>query len=438
MRFGEKVGEIDIDTSHLKKFLEIWCEPDDIMAVVGIPVTGIRRVMSFPITAKELSEQTDETIGKELCKISTTGDRVNLYIQMNPVKSEDVVTLFSRGKKEDIKSIFGCFIDLDVGKQDAFDSKKDIYEFLHQLGTTPTMVIDNGESGGLHAYWKFTNPVDPESSADARNILVSWWCYISEQAEKFLGRKVKIDKLVDITRISRLPSAIYWPREGQKFGTITVSESSGVLHEFSDICEISKEAFSRFQKRRDELRSRNNEDMLKNSSEWWKALLELTKNREQEKVIKEVIQSESDNEWGEKSSKNFTGDDSSLFEISEMNLKIVSSALEEFVNVHVDWTDILEPYGWTLLRTKDSSRVWARPGRNERSAETDYNGGAGLASPTMSLLSTSEETGLADLKEADIKLTKSRVMLRLHFNDDFAAYLTHILKLKRSYDESNQ
>jgi hypothetical protein len=48
-------------------------------------------------------------------------------------------------------------------------------------------------------------------------------------------------------------------------------------------------------------------------------------------------------------------------------------------------------------------------------------------SPVMSLLSMSEETGLADLKDAGINLTKYRVMLRLQYQDDEKKMVEHLV-----------
>lgn len=435
MKFSDRVGRIDIDTTHLKTFLNVWCEPEDIVAVVGIPSNGVRRVMSFPITAKELAEQTEETLEKELCVISSTGAKIDLYLQMNPVKSADAVSLFSPGKKEDIKLIRGCFIDLDIGKQDAFESKDQIHEFLSSLPVYPTMVVDNGISGGVHAYWRFTEGVDHTKSEDASHVLEAWWCFISEQAESFLGRRIIIDRLIDVTRKSRLPSSIYWPRrDGQKRDTVKVAYSDGRNYDFQEIFDISKDSYLRLEERKAKTREMNTKFA---SSKWWETLKNLVRKPQVAEDVKKILQNKADDPWAPKSSEQLAGIGTDFSNLTESNLKIVASSIEEFVNTKVDWVDILEPHGWTLLKTRDESRVWARPGRNERSAETDYNGGAGLASPAMSLLSSSEETGLSDLKEADIKLTKSRVMLRLHFNDDFPQYLSYVLRLKRDYDDQS-
>jgi hypothetical protein len=91
----------------------------------------------------------------------------------------------------------------------------------------------------------------------------------------------------------------------------------------------------------------------------------------------------------------------------------------------MSWAEILEPYGWTWQRElRDGSNEWARPGRDERSAVVDYED-----SPVMSLLSMADETGLADLKDAGIPLTKYRVLWRLKFNDqDDDSMIKYLIK----------
>jgi len=50
----------------------------------------------------------------------------------------------------------------------------------------------------------------------------------------------------------------------------------------------------------------------------------------------------------------------------------------------------------------------------------------------MSLLSTSHDTNLLDLLDAEIPLTKWRVSLRLNFKDDYQAMVRWTLELMKS------
>lgn len=422
MKFSDLVGSIEVDPTHLQKFIDIWFREGDEVLLRGIPVTGVRHVMNVGEDVEVIRGQTKDTLENKLSRNSETLDRVSMYIQMNPLKDKDDISLYVGSKVKDIRNIYGCFIDLDV-KEDGFDSKEDVKAFLEFLEVKPTIVIDNGVSGGMHAYWRFEeDDVKPENAT----ILRKWWAYMVEKAMEFKGRKVKIDKLTDITRVSRMPSSIYWPREGQKYGTIIVAEASGVLYPYDYIDKITEDSFNRYKEYLENIRKKTNENRLNDTREWWKSLSQLS----DEKDISNIKYHISTHH--QKFGNNLPVDQ--ITELSETNLTLVSKIIENFVNDHIDWSEILEPHGWTLLREKANSRVWARPGRNERSAETDYSDDGINTSSAMSLLSSSDETGLADLKDAGVVLTKSRVMLRLDFEDDFKKYLTYLLSKKKDFD----
>jgi len=86
-----------------------------------------------------------------------------------------------------------------------------------------------------------------------------------------------------------------------------------------------------------------------------------------------------------------------------------------------DWSDILEPAGWTLLqRQRDGERMWVRPGKNARdghSASTDYQGKPGLY-----VWSTS-----AGLPTED-PLTKLFVQAHYSFNGDMRACARDLMR----------
>lgn len=111
-------------------------------------------------------------------------------------------------------------------------------------------------------------------------------------------------------------------------------------------------------------------------------------------------------------------------EVRNVSAKLMDGSVSPGMSIYwsmKDWADILIPAGWVQKGVDgEGRRVWSRPGktRPERSATTDFMDG-----DCMSLLTSSEETGLADLKEADVPLTKARVALRLLANDDRATML---------------
>ena len=99
--------------------------------------------------------------------------------------------------------------------------------------------------------------------------------------------------------------------------------------------------------------------------------------------------------------------------------------IEEMTSDLITWDEILEGYGWEFYRMgSEGRREWARPGKFAKAGVTDWE-----ESPDMlSLFSWSEETGLADLYEADAALTKWRVFLRLVHDDDLESAIADIVE----------
>lgn len=383
MKFNDAVGSIDIDTSHLKRFLTTWFRKDDLVTIVGIPATGVRKVMSFTIKASELHDVTPEMFDK-LSIVETDQRRMNVYVGINPTKEENTVTLYSRGDKSNVRAVYGCFIDLDVVKSGkklgVFESKDEIYSFLKSLDLPPTMIIDNGANGGVHAYWRLK---DEDIERADESLLAHWWAYISSLSP------VKIDRLIDKTRISRLPSGIYWPSDEGKFDNVKVVMDDGPLYSLDHILNVSEYAYNEHNRKVSELRMQKTRTDI---DAWNKRLAH------------HIVLNDS-----RATSRQYT----------ERQVTVLMYLMDDYISNHFEWSDILEPYGWTFLRQDhDGSGVWARPGQGARSAVVDYQKSDGSISGVMSLLSSSDETLLADLKEAGVPLTKKQVLLRLKYNDD--------------------
>lgn len=369
MKFSDYAGDTSIDTSHLKTFVDAWYNPDDIVVIVAISVNSPRRkVLSQTIPAHELAVSTPDEI-EDLC--SSGEDKFNTYMSIFPVKDENNVSLKSRGSKEDVKEVYGVFTDFDV-KEGAFESKAEIITFVNSLPHRPTIIVDNGETGGVHVYWRLNR-----GETDNEELLFMWWCYISSMTDK------KIDRLIDSTRISRLPSGIYWGKEGQKSDTVKVITANGPTYSSADLRSISNDAF--------EGRKKKIETIIR-----------------KDQISKRDVGELAAQIYSEHNGTGFT-----------WSAKLALSKLEEMVNTELTWNEILEPHGWEHRRTlRDDTNEWARPGQSARSAVTDYRHDDGSLSPVMSLLSQSEDTGLQDLLDAQIPLTKYRVHLRLKYNDN--------------------
>lgn len=382
MDFDNYAGSISTDLSHLHTFLNAWFRPDDLVTLVGIPTSGVRIVMSQVISVQRLLAVTED----EFPGLTMIDDRkVNLYVATNPTKEVNGVIIDkSRGTKADVRDIYGCFVDLDVNKEGkksgVFESKQDILDFLDNFPLKPTMVIDNGSGGGIHAYWRLHDEDVPRATD---SLLAAWWSFVYENSD------VQIDRLIDITRILRLPSGIYWPsNEADRFDSVKVVYADGPRYSLDQLTEISKEPYQIYVNK----------------------LLALKTEKTRVNVEK----------WNQRLTKRIADASPNLApEMSERKFNILNQLIQNYIDDELEWQDILGPYGWTCLKTADNGEeTWARPGKNERSAVVNYVNGLGEVSGAMSLLSSSAETGISDLKEAGIPITKMQVLLRYNYNDD--------------------
>lgn len=373
MKFNEYAGSIDIDVSHIHRFVPRWYSPDDLIVLSGISVDSpYRRVLSQTIPARELAVITAEELG-DLCHEG--GYKYNTYLSCFPVKDDNAVHTHSRGTKEDIKEVFGVYADLDV-KPGCFESKEEIRDFLFSLEAPPTLIIDNGKYGGVHAYWRLHFGLTTEE-----NILLKWWCYLTSKTIR------NIDRLKDSTRILRLPSGIYWG-DGVS-DTVKLVVDNGPTYSLEQLLALAQGPFD-----------------------------------ERQKKIANTISREHLNkqEIGALAKDIFTNYSNTGF--NNWSTRLAVSKIEQIVNDSLTWDEVLCPHGWTYIRAlRDGAHEWARPGQNRRSAVTDYTHEDGTQSNVMSLLSQSQETGLMDLVDARIPLTKYRVLLRLKYDDNEIAML---------------
>lgn len=379
MLLSDRLGTLDTDISHLHTFVDTWYSDGDKIAIMGIAANGRRRVLSIPTTKEELLEMDEESM-MSLCFLKEDSQRFNMYIGINPLVDKHEVTLHRRGKKTDIDRIIGTFADLDI-KDGSFSTKNQAYNFINSLDMKPTMVVDNGKNGGVHMYHKVVED-DQKPYLVNEDTLKGWWSYLSSMTS------AKIDKLTDSTRVARMPSSIYWGTESTDI--VRVHTVNDIEYKADDINSIVKPYADAYDKRINDL------------------YLQKTKYTREFNVY-------SDQDRSRLSS--LLANDGVSMDPAYFVLK--RAALEHIINTSMDWDDILVPKGWTYLKTQDDqSRVYARPGKSDRSAVVDYVDDMGEVSPVMSLLSSSEQTGLADLKEANIPLTKYQVLLRLWFEDN--------------------
>lgn len=367
---GERLGTAAIDPGQTARFVKAWFHPDDLVLIVARPALGRPgRTLSMAATAREVAEWSEADL-KAVGRHEDTP--LSLYIGVSPLREDHQVTATSRGGKRDVREIYGVWADLDV-KSGAFESREAIYAYLDGLELEPSITVENGSQGGVHAYWKLDQPVPATSDLPLR-----WWAYLDSKAD---GRA--IDRLADSSRIMRLPGATYYPKDFGPTGPVKVSQITGAVYSKERIQVVSHEAAERATARREQTRAAHQMTEADMSRLMY---AELTKG--------------GDVSWTQ---------------------HLARVALEERIQ-EMSWDDILIPAGWTHISDgEDGERRWARPGQRGKSAHTDWNG-----SEVMSLHSWSEETGLADLKEAGVPLTKPLVLLRVQYNGDVAAMINDL------------
>jgi hypothetical protein len=370
LKLSDLTGQVKISARHACTFVSTWFDPEDNICVVGrrSEKTGNLDTVSQSMKASEFCGMDDETL--ESLIFDGDGSKWNLYLGVAPIKEH--VTLKQRGTEENVTHLTGVWADLDI-KPESFLSRDEILQFLFSLPHHPTIVVASG-SGGIHAYWRLV-----EEEKGYKELAERWWAYLDEAA----GDR-KIDKLVDLTRILRIPGTVYFPKADStaKIGSVEILYLTDSRLTIEQIISVTQEAFTKKHEKR-------------------KRLINEDANRRM----------------------NMDTFAASLLGGNKWRMWRAISEIEDYVNNSISWAEILEPHGWKWQRTlRDGANEWARPGRDERSAVVDYED-----SPVMSLLSMSEETGLADLKDAGINLTKYRVMLRLQYQDDEKKMVEHLV-----------
>lgn len=294
----------------------------------------------------------------------------SLYLGVHPLRADHTVTLRRRGGNRDVPHRAGFFADLDV-KPGGFPDKAALAVWVDALPLPPTLVVDNGHRGGAHAYWSIRHEDRPWiTDDDARG----WHGYLAALAPE----AVALDRLVDRARLARAPGGVYWGPGGPGGASdaVRLVREGGPVYTLAEIREVSAEYAAAEAARVARVRASVDAPVVPaDAGPWWPAR------------------------------------------------RIMAEEAAE----RLDWSEILTPHGWSHIGDGDHGvRVWARPGSDRKSATTDYQG-----SGVMSLYSWSPETGLLDLKEAAVTLTKYRVLCALRYGGDESAlvngYIQHTL-----------
>lgn len=383
MKLSDLVGLTAVDPDQAVAHINTWFGADDLVCLVGMRQHRGRgkNVLSQAMKARDLvgvlrSDNRFEFL--EGLTVDEDGNKWNVYVGVSAV--EKGVTAVKRGGLDNIAAMPGVWADLDV-KSGSFESEEEILAWAKEKLPVPTLAVTTG-SGGVHLYWKTEQPLP---LFQARELQKRWWSYVAAQA----GEK-SIDRLIDPSRILRLAGTVRWPKDGETAlpaQTVIRYRDPHRKYTLETLYGLSAAAWEEYNTR--VTRTRQNDAQRRLEAD------ELAK-----------LALEGKGQWA---------------------LYAAIASVEETVNQRYTWDEILEPHGWTFLREDyHGRREWARPGRAEKSATTDW-----VESPNMmSLLSWSEETGLYDLREAGVHLSKYRVLLRLKYNDDATALVKDVLDLK--------
>lgn len=99
----------------------------------------------------------------------TTRSGANVYVALSTQRAADVTVMSNDGfpkairQHKNLVSFKSIWLDIDVGKKDAYATTQDAYaaldDFIAKVGLSkPTMEVYSG-SGGLHVYWCLVDPI---------------------------------------------------------------------------------------------------------------------------------------------------------------------------------------------------------------------------------------------------------------------------------------
>lgn len=367
VNFDDVAGILKTDEDSLRWFIELWFDPEDKVVLQRTSDTGDRGFLALP--AKDLYENA----GTVLNQFQMDGKRFEFHYGVNPVQF-DIHSWSNTRKQSGLARVNGFYADFDV-KPRAFPSEQAILDFIETLGIKPTSVVQSG-SGGIHASWRVDGDL---TQAD----LKGWWAYMQSKAPE----GVQIDRLIDIFRILRLPGSVRWSKSGGAVSQVKLIGGSSVRTPLDQYRELIKEPLA--------------------------AKIKAERKTRAEYTIK------LDRKFNSTHTAPTTLEQASGF---------VKGICEARIN-ELDWMEILQPAGWTFLKeANDGSRQWIRPGSKQKSATTDFTHPDGSVSDVMSLLSSSPDSDLLDLRDAGVPLTKLVVHLRLNFSNNLEQLIATYFK----------
>lgn len=371
--FKDLVGEVHHDPEAIGAFLRWWFRKGDLVNATFIREGKRKKVITHGAERDDLIEMLSQEDFKSGFLDKADFNSYFTTSASNKVYEQDEE---HRPSKADCKALRGVWADVDC-KPGVFGGEAELREWIESLAVTPGAIVWTG-SGGAHLYWK----VEGLETIPVADVGKRWWGYLNSTTPE----GVLIDRLIDVeTRILRIPGTTRFPKEKETIGIrpVTVEFTGSDPVEADVFKKITDEGLKEYNNRTRKTREKLNE------------LNTLTE---------AYLDGEDLGFWGRMT---------------------ILGEIEEMASDLITWDEILEGYGWELYRTgSEGRREWARPGKFAKAGVTDWE-----ESPDMlSLFSWSEETGLADLYEADAALTKWRVFLRLVHDDDLESAISDIVE----------
>ena len=371
--FGDLVGEVHHDPEAIGAFLRWWFEEGDLVNATFIKEGKRKKVITHGAERDDLIEMLSQEDFKSGFLDKADFNSYFTTSASNKIYEQDDE---HRPTKGDCAGLRGVWADVDC-KPGVFGGEDELRVWIESLAVTPGAIVWTG-SGGAHLYWK----VEGLETIPVADVGKRWWGYLNSTTPE----GVLIDRLIDVeTRILRIPGTTRFPKEKETIGIkpVTVEFTGADTVEADVFKKITDEGLKEYNNRTRKTREKLNEI---------------------DTLTEAYLDGEDLGFWGRMTI---------LGEIEEMTSDLIT------------WDEILEGYGWEFYRMgSEGRREWARPGKFAKAGVTDWE-----ESPDMlSLFSWSEETGLADLYEADAALTKWRVFLRLVHDDDLESAIADIVE----------
>ena len=371
-------GELKLDVEAAIRHLEWTFEEGDIVHLVNLRPKSAGAKTTVISMGAELSEMI------EGLRESFEGICVSpwsTYYQIAP-STEVVEGTGVRPDKQVCAGTRVLFADLDVGKRGGFADKAEVEYFLREIAVPPGAVVWTG-TGGAHATWAMDVDGAEKLRGDmtGRQIGERWWTWLDSECKRLGLDDVVIDRLIDLdARVLRLPGTIRFPKyEGDVTAPVVAEYRDAELIGYDRFYEITDPTFVPY---REKIQGRREED-----AELLSQMVDISGRR---------------GKWSD---------------------LVVLAFIDELVDERVSWDEVLGDAGWGRFREGgDGSVEWTRPGGEGKSATVDWPESPGI----MSLFSSDPSTGLLDLHEAEIPLTKWRVFLRLMFEDNVDAALEEL------------